>query len=170
MTVQIERLRDLPPDGFAELVAESERSGLRFVRRLVDDWAAGVNRFDRPGEALFAARAGGRWVGVCGLNADPYIDRAGVGRVRHLYVLAAQRRRGVGRSLVTAVIGAARGAFDRLRLRTEDEGAARFYEGLSFRRCAGEPDCTHALEWPDAAGAEPSSGRPGLLQWPAWPP
>ena len=93
----IERLRDLPADRVGELLAESERAGSRFVRRLVDEWANGANRFDRPGESLFAAWVGGRLVGVCGLNVDPYARDERIGRVRHLYVLSAFRRLGVAR-------------------------------------------------------------------------
>jgi GNAT superfamily N-acetyltransferase len=145
MTPSIKRLDELPPDGLAELAAESERSGFRFVRRLLDEWAAGVNRFDRPGEALFAAVVDRRVVGVCGLNVDPYGAGPRVGRVRRLYVLAAHRRGGVGRRLVAAVVAAARGRFDRLRLRTENPEAARFYERLGFRPCPGRDDCTHIL-------------------------
>jgi hypothetical protein len=46
----IARLDDLPLDRFAGLLAESETSGYRFLRRVVDEWASGVNRFvqDRP--------------------------------------------------------------------------------------------------------------------------
>jgi GNAT superfamily N-acetyltransferase len=146
MMPRIERLAELPPDGLAQLAAESEQSGFRFVRRLLDEWTAGVNRFDRPGEALFAAVVGDRTVGVCGLNVDPYAPAARVGRLRRLYVLAASRRAGVGRLLVAAVVTAARGTFDRLRLRTDHPEAARFYERLGFRPCPGADDCTHVLE------------------------
>ena len=145
----VTRLEELPPDRLADLVAESEREGFAFVRRLVDEWESGDNRFDRPGEALFAAVDDGRVVGVCGLNIDPYLPGGRVGRVRHLYVAAAFRRRGIGAGLVAAVIRAARGTFDRLRLRTESESAVRFYESLGFRSCAGEPDCTCALQLAD---------------------
>jgi GNAT superfamily N-acetyltransferase len=141
----ISRLYELPPDSLAELVAESERSGHRFVRRLVSDWSSGANRFNRPGEALFAVHVGGQVVGVCGLNADPYVPEPRVGRVRHLYVRAAHRRSGIGRQLVTAVIEAAAGVFDRLNLRTENPQSARFFEGLAFRACAGQLHCTHVL-------------------------
>jgi GNAT superfamily N-acetyltransferase len=140
------RLHDLPPDRLAGLVAESERDGLAFLRRLVAEWESGDNRFDRPGEALFAAVGDGRVVGVCGLNTDPYLTTGRVGRVRHLYVAAECRRRGIGTKLVAAVMLAAQGAFDRLRLRTESESAARFYQSLGFQPCAGEPACTHVLE------------------------
>jgi hypothetical protein len=83
----IERLSELPSEGFGPLVAESEQAGLRFVRRLAEEWAGGRNRFDRPGGACFAALVDGRMVGVCGLNVDPYAAEPGVGRVRHLTAL-----------------------------------------------------------------------------------
>src|SRR5215470_5829438 len=136
-----------PPGGMLDdLLAESEREGSRFVRRLVDEWAAGTNRFDRPGEALFAARIGHRLVGVCGLNVDRYAAALNVGRVRRLYVLSADRRLGAGRQLVLAVLQAARGRFDVLRLRTTNPAAARLYEGLGFRPSPGTADATHILE------------------------
>jgi GNAT superfamily N-acetyltransferase len=50
--------------------------------------------------------------------------------VRHLYVLADWRRRGVGRQLVEAVVAEARLHFDRLTLWTND--AAPFYRALGF--------------------------------------
>lgn len=133
----------LPFDRFAELVGESEREGYGFLRRLVDDWEDGSSRFARSGEALFAAVAAGRVVGVCGLNIDPYLRDDRVGRVRHLYVTAEYRRRGVGHRLVAEVVRSARGRFDQLRLRTESDPAARFYEEIGFRRCRGTADCTH---------------------------
>jgi GNAT superfamily N-acetyltransferase len=140
------------------LVSESERAGLAFVRRLVADWTAGSNRFDRPGEALFIARMDGHVVGVCGLNVDPYATGARMGRVRHLYVLADCRRRGVGRRLVAEVIAAARGAFGVLRLRTANPGAALFYEALGFRRTpAGTTNATHVRE---LAGSPAGGHRP----------
>ena len=142
----IYRLRDLPLTAVVTLVTESERSGLRFVRRLTDEWVSGANRFDQPGEGLFAAMVDGHVVGLCGLNVDPYTAEGRVGRVRHLYVMEASRRHGIGRRLVAEVIAAARDSFDRLRLRTANPEAARLFEGLGFAPCAGEADCTHALD------------------------
>ncbi len=147
--LSVTRLDELPPDRLADLIAESEREGFALVRRLVDDWESGDNRFDRPGEALFAVVADGRVLGVCGLNIDPYLPGGMVGRVRHLYVVATFRRRGIGTGLVAAVIRAARGTFDRLRLRTESESAVRFYESLGFLSCTGEPECTCTLQLAD---------------------
>ncbi len=155
MAALIERLNDLPADSFDALVAESEQAGWRFLRRLTEEWASGANRFDRPGEALLAALMGGRVIGVCGLNVDPYAAAPCVGRVRHLYVLSAYRRLGFGRRLVGEVIGAARGRFDSLRLRTDNPAAAQLYERLGFRRCAGVAECTHLMELPPRRDRRP---------------
>ena len=141
----IERVNELAPGCLEALLAESEQAGSLIVRRLVDEWASGANRFDRSGEALFAARIEGRLVGVCGLNVDPYSAEPRLGRVRHLYVLSAYRRRGIGRQLVAEVIAAARGRFDHLRLSTGNPVAARFYERLGFRS-AEAAHCTHTLD------------------------
>jgi len=144
--LQIERLTEVSPGLFDALVVESESAGYRLVRRLVDEWAGGENRFDRPGEVLFAAWMDGRLIGACGLNVDPYTKADGVGRVRHLYVLSAYRRLGVGRQLVGRVVDAARGRFGRLRLSTRNPEAARLYERMGFARSVGTPDHTHVLE------------------------
>jgi len=142
---QIERAVRSPGSGLGALVAESEAAGVRFVRRLVDEWATGANRFDRPGEGLFGAWVDGQLVGVCGLNVDPYTAEARVGRVRHLYVLLPFRRRGVGQRLIAEVVAAAREPFHTLRLRTHNPEAARLYEALGFRRSDGTAECTHMM-------------------------
>lgn len=145
-SVEILRVHELPAAGLAELVAESTAAGHRFVQRLVEEWEDGSNRFDRLGEALFVANVAGKLVGVCGLNRDPYTADDRVGRVRHLYVLAAVRRRGIGRQLLEHVRTTAREHFQVLRLRTNTEAAARFYEDIGFDRCPDETDCTHRLQ------------------------
>jgi GNAT superfamily N-acetyltransferase/2'-5' RNA ligase len=166
---RIERWRELPGEAVAPLVTESEGVGLRLVRRLVDDWASGANRFDRHDEAFFVAVQDGRVIGVCGLNVDPYAGAPRVGRVRHLYVLTAHRGGGVGRSLVEAVVEAAGGRFDELRLRTQNPAAARLYERLGFAPCTDAPASTH---WRRLAGrAQVSTGTsdraPHSLQEPS---
>ena len=97
-------------------------------------------------EALFVARLAGAIVGVGGLNVDPSASDATVGRVRHLYVGLAHRRRGVGRQLMAAIIGAAQGRFGRLRPRTHNPAAAALYEQLGFHRRGDVPGCTHVME------------------------
>ena len=144
----IEPLRELPPDRVKELLLDSEAAGSRIVRRLVDEWAARTNRFDRPGEALFGASMAGRLVGVCGLNVDPYAGDPRVGRVRHLYVLTPLRGHGVGRQLVRRVIEAAEGRFATLRLHTSNPAAARLYDAVGFSARDDGSECTHVMDLP----------------------
>src|SRR5262249_35604425 len=142
----IERLTHLTPELLATAVAESEAHGLAFVARLTNEWINGVNRFDRPGEALFAVRDAADIVAVGGLNVDPYTTEPGTGRVRPLYVVAAHRRHGLGAALVSEIIAAARGHFHTLRLSTSNPDAARLYERLGFRPRADLAKCTHIME------------------------
>jgi ribosomal protein S18 acetylase RimI-like enzyme len=155
--ISLERLRQAPADALAALLADSETESVRFVRRLLDEWRPGANRFEQPGEALFVARSAGAVVGVCGLNIDPYATADGdtrVGRVRHLYVVSTHRRLGIGGTLVTEVVAAARGRFDRLHLRTGNPTAAALYERLGLRRHRDDPHCTHVIDVErDAGGA-----------------
>jgi len=146
MALTIVPLSELPVDGLSELVEESERTGFRFVQRLVDEWQAGANRFDCPTETLLAAMLEANLVGVCGLNVDPYAADGRIGRVRHLYVLASQRRHGVGQQLVEEIIRRATGHFDVLRLRTQNPQAAVFYERLGFRRAFDDQFATHVMD------------------------
>jgi GNAT superfamily N-acetyltransferase len=139
-------LNESPAGRLGALITESETHGVRFVRRLADEWTSGANRFDQPGEVLFIARIDGDVVGVCGLNVDPYAGDQNVGRVRHLYVRVSHRRLGVGQRLVIEVIQAARGRFDDLRLRTENPGAAQLFEALGFRRAVDVRDYTHVMD------------------------
>jgi hypothetical protein len=63
VAVEVLPLGQLSAEDLAPLIYESEREGWQFVRRLTDDWAAGANRFDRPGEALFVSRMGESLIG-----------------------------------------------------------------------------------------------------------
>ncbi len=143
----------LPPPwpDLAPLVAESEREGFRFLARLVREFEDGSNRFDAPGEALLGCYRGAELVAVGGLNRDPYSPEPRVGRLRHLYVSPAFRRRRVGRTLVDALVAAARPHFDVLQLRTDTPAAARFYEALGFAAVA-LPHATHRMVLGGAAG------------------
>src|SRR3989442_14601174 len=85
-------------------------------------------------------------VQTCALPIYPYAAQPSVGRLRHLYVLSAHRRLGIGEQLVTRVIETARGRFERLRLSTSNPEAARLYERLGFRPRADGAHCTHSLD------------------------
>jgi GNAT superfamily N-acetyltransferase len=150
MTLKIERIPDLvAPErvtGLAALLQESQSQGHRFVQRLVEDWVAGSNQFDQPGEAFFVAKQSDRLVGICGLNRDPYTAVSNIGRVRHLYVMQFDRRQGVGRALVERVIAEACFTFNWLHARTDNPIAAQFYCTLGFTSCSGQRDLTHRFK------------------------
>ncbi len=148
--VEIRMLVRLPLDQLAALRLEASAQGFEHLERLVQEHEPNGNTFDQPGEALFGAYLEAQLVGVCGLNVDPYARNPAVGRVRRLYVATEHRRQGIGRRLVEAVIERARSHFDRLRLRTPDEPAARFYEALGFHRVMRANKVTHALDLGEA--------------------
>jgi hypothetical protein len=130
--VVVRRLSDLLVHELQPLLEESLAQDLKFVERLVNDYASGSNRFDQAGEAVFGVYAGGQLVAIGGLNRDPYLPGADTGRARHVYVLAAWRRRGVGRQLMQAIIDAARSHFRLLTLRTVNPEADAFYRAIGF--------------------------------------
>jgi len=149
MSVQIEPIASLSATELEPLLTESERDGWRFVRRLLDEWSSGENRFTQPGERLWGARSAGQLIGICGLTGDPYQADRRVGRIRRMYVLRDWRRRGIGRQLLEQAIATARSTFSELRLRTESPEAALFYEGLGFQIQRDAPHCTHILRLRD---------------------
>lgn len=139
----LRRLRPSAP-AFDALKEESRLEGYWMLVRLADGWASGSNKFLKRGEALYGAWHGRSLAGVCGLNIDPYVDGRDQGRVRHLFVGAAHRRKGIGRMLVEAVIDRARQYFAALNTRAPRE-AFPFYEGLGFQRVEGEDFATHRM-------------------------
>ena len=126
------------------LVVEAEGDSHRFLRRLLDEWNSGTNRFAGDGELLLSAHVDDRLVAIGGLNRDPYVAAHGVARLRHVYVSSNARRLGVGSVLVKRLIEDARENFDVMRLRTMTAEAAAFYERLGFQRADGEA-VTHVL-------------------------
>jgi len=124
------------------LCSEARSEGFAFLERLVRDWERGTNRFTGAGEALVGAFVGMQLVGVAGLNREPYDPAPARARLRHLYVLKAFRRQGGARALVTHLVEAARPSFGEIRLHTETDDAAAFYERMGFQPST-LPTATH---------------------------
>jgi N-acetylglutamate synthase-like GNAT family acetyltransferase len=135
----------MPADLAEELIPASVKEGFSPIRWLREQWDSGTNRFSEPGEALYIARLGGRLVGVCGLNRDPFARDSGTGRLRRLYVLPEVRRRGIGRVLVLRVLEDAQDHFARVNLRTLDDQSVLFFEALGFARLDGAEGATHMI-------------------------
>ncbi|HQV04614.1 MULTISPECIES: GNAT family N-acetyltransferase [unclassified Novosphingobium] len=127
------------------LVAIAHVEGYAFMDRLIEHWESGSNRFDRPGEQYFIVRKHGQLVAAGGLNRDPYCDKEGIGRVRHVYVAPDARRGGAGTALMVEILSAARGHFTLLRLRTTTDRGAAFYEALGFAR-SDATDASHVMQ------------------------
>ena len=117
-------------------VAEAE--GFRFVTRFADECANGGVQLDSPGEYFCGVFEEGDLVALGGVTLDPYVDDAGVGRVRHVFVRPEFRARGVGRMLVDRLEARAQNRYTRLRLRTDRAAAAAFYERLGYRAISND--------------------------------
>jgi GNAT superfamily N-acetyltransferase len=133
------------PAQFALLLKKSRGEGLNLILRLTENWECGANRFNRPGEAFFAAEHEGRYLAVGGRSHDPYLKDPSVLRIRHVYVLPEWRRLGIASVLMKRVLDIPRGPFKKLTLRTLNPAARKFYERLGFSY-VGEGDVTHELE------------------------
>ena len=130
--------------GFLALRSESLAQHFNMLRRLAENWQSGKNRFSAPGEKLLGAFVGGQLVGVCGLNVDPFSPQLRTGRIRHLYISDAFRRRKIGQQLLAAVITHSGTWFDFLNTHAPPS-AWPFYESLGFRPVYDEPRVTHRL-------------------------
>jgi GNAT superfamily N-acetyltransferase len=118
--------------GLARLRVEAIEEGFRFVDRLIDDWNAGVNRFDLPGESFLGAFRGDGLLGFCGLNRDPCSAHDATCRLRHLYVRRDTRRAGICSALVQHLLIEGSANFRVVRLRTNSEEAGEFYLRQGF--------------------------------------
>lgn len=100
--VQTVRLTALPDIALLRAAAAAE--GHAHMETLAREWRDGEERFDKEGCALFGVYAQGDLVGVGGLTREPTDPDGDVLRARRLYVLPDHRRRGVGASLVGAIV------------------------------------------------------------------
>ncbi|WP_245772921.1 GNAT family N-acetyltransferase [Paenibacillus catalpae] len=128
----ITKVNDLDTQMLTLLVEESKSEGFRHLNRLVTEYDAGTNKFDKEGEALFLAINRSDIVGVCALNQDPYSVIKEIGRVRRMYVAPHVRRFGVGRMLMESVIAEARNRYRILELKTDNPVADLFYQSMGF--------------------------------------
>jgi len=135
---KLTELTDLSFPAIHQMLDESMRAGYQFIQRTIDDWENGTNRFSGPGEKLWGLFLGSDLAGICGLNRDPYTPEPNVGRVRHLYVMEAHRRKGYASLLMNVIMHEARQHFTVLRLLTDNPAAAKFYEKLGFQNVNGD--------------------------------
>ncbi len=141
--LQIVRVSEDLPEGFDVLRAEAVREGYRHMARLADDWASGSERFDKAGEALFAAYIEGELAGVGGVTREPTDPEGDVMRARRLYVLPRFRGTGAGRALVGAIVQQAFAEASRCTVHAGRD-APEFWDAMGFAR-TNAPGLTHEL-------------------------
>jgi len=126
---RLEPVTDDLPLGFDAMRAEAHAEGYGMLDTLAADWAAGKIRFDREGEALFAAYSDGLLAGIGGLTLETVVP--GALRMRRFYVRTQYRRSGVGKRLAAKLL--------ELAMRTGQvvtvnagRGSTPFWEALGF--------------------------------------
>jgi ribosomal protein S18 acetylase RimI-like enzyme len=101
--------------------------------------------FDRPGEGLFLAWAGGRLVGAAVISEDHHLQDGQTGRLRFVYVSRPFRGRGLAEALTVRCLERAGSHWKVIRLHTENPNAARLYAKHGFAALdPASAEATHA--------------------------
>lgn len=145
MTSEITPIDPLEKSALQPIMESSLHEGYRFIQKLWHEYEQGINRFETPG-TLIGAFVENPMVGIGGVQVDPYLQQANIGRIRHVYVLPDYRRSGVGRQVMHALIDHARAHFTTLTLRTPTRHGDAFYQSLGFRTEPRFADATHWLD------------------------
>ena len=142
VSAMIQPLRTDDLGALHALSRDAEAEGFRFLTRFVGDVESGRQPLSSATDSFLGTFVDGKLIAVGGVTADPYISEPNTGRLRHVYVHHTARARGVGRALVRALEELAQTRYRRLRLRTDTEAAAHFYERMGYRRVQ-DPTATH---------------------------
>ena len=144
--IHFEPITQIPFPGFERLIIQAGQEGHIFIERLRQEWASHENRFDKPGEALYAIFHRETVIGIGGINRSPFAATTdNPGRLRRFYILPEWRRRGVGAKFVRFIVEKARHEFKLLELRTHREEAQHFYEQQGFERIYENEFVTHRM-------------------------
>lgn len=127
--IEISRIGQVPLH-FDQFLNEAEAEGFDSMSVLLNEWADGTNRFDRPGEILALATIGGELAGIGAITRD-FVDTDWL-RMRRFYVRTAYRRRGVGRKLAVYVLEHARPFNRQICLYADGTEAELFWPTLGF--------------------------------------
>ncbi|MNI08522.1 acetyltransferase [compost metagenome] len=140
--ITIRKLDSLTGADISGLVMESSKEGFQHMKRLVDEYESGTNRFNKRGEALFIACEHERIIGIGGLNQT---TKDGIGRVRRLYISQNNRKRGIGRMIMNRIIEEAKQHYQMIELKTDHPAADTFYRSLGFSVRDNDTNVSHYL-------------------------
>jgi len=132
VSLQLVRVVDTLPDGFAALRQQAEQEGHRHMTRLAETWSADPAAF----VALIAAFDDGEIVGIGGLTPEPQPTDAPALRMRRLYVAPAARRLGVARAIAGALLQEALDQVGLVTVHAGHDDAAAFWEAMGFAAVA----------------------------------
>ncbi|MBW4438435.1 MAG: GNAT family N-acetyltransferase [Pleurocapsa minor GSE-CHR-MK-17-07R] len=128
------------------LLDASLAEGYTFIQKLWDEYDMGAMTFCENGAGLLGITDETQLIGIGGVHTDPYLQIPTIGRIRHVYVLAAHRRKGIGKQLIEGLIAHAAPQFMILTLRTQTEEGRNFYTALGFSEEPRFENATHWLE------------------------
>ena len=122
---------------------ESDKEGYNHINRLIAEYNAGENRFDKIGEKLVGFVLDDKVVAVCGLNIETTNNR--LGRIRRLYVIPEHRRCGIGTELVKYLIKHAKQYFQSVVVNIGDLPVDDFYKSIGFKSVINNDSYTHIM-------------------------
>lgn len=142
-TTSFEYVKQTLPVDFSNLQSDATQEGFGFLDRLVNEWASGANRFNKPGEALVVARRDGAIAGIGGVTEDPF--QAEALRMRRFYVRPCHRRLGIAKAIAEPLLRMALQTGRPVTLNAGTAIAPAFWEGLGFAPCVAQH---HTHMWP----------------------
>jgi GNAT superfamily N-acetyltransferase len=128
------RIESPEPSEWARILRASLADSFDMVHRLLDDFAAGTNQFDLPGEGLWVHTdsESNSVIGVCGLNREAGAEFDHAGRVRRMYIIPDYREQGYARSLLETIMSFAPEYYELLTVNVGPLAAGSFYEHFGF--------------------------------------
>jgi ribosomal protein S18 acetylase RimI-like enzyme len=141
--MNIRYVKNLLDEGLEGLLVESKKEGYNIIKRLMNDFRNGDNKFNKKGEALVVYEENNEIIGICGLNVDPINNKRG--RIRRLYVLPQYRNKGIGEKLVKELVNYSINNFKSVSVNIGNLDISEFYEKLGFQKHNEENGITHLL-------------------------
>jgi GNAT superfamily N-acetyltransferase len=131
--LQIVRILESLPEGCEALRRDALGEGWHHLERLAEEWNRGTARYDADGEALLAAFEHGIVASIGAVCIEPNPADGPARRLRRFYVGLRFRRRGIGRTLATALMQQGSSAAPLLTVHAGKPESALFWESLGFR-------------------------------------